>query len=853
MTIREKIYNYFASRADLRVLFVFDPMDMVRYEIEQCQDPWPEDYVYHTFEGDWFTTKVKLAGEWKEKKVVMVFRQMEPTTQDTCINFPLMGALKANMVFHEEDAIAFMQQRGIPMEYADFFKRHITELLRDKFNKVLAPLYNNATAFSFDACYRGILSAYLDSGKMLEWYQIIARIIIMSDNEDTTKANAFWGKLASGGKIRANDVQMALKEKTMSLVGFAYDEMSGSPMKKVAEAMKYNAITQQLAMNEADPYKHLKIQNGVRLQELNTILSSIAENTKLNEAFAPAIDHLAQNIKEETLLDVYGTDAHYSFVSEKMGREMAHRLIKESLYSHPDEVDGRLQGLEQNAFATDTFKHTLALYRGLCKYYGTVNAIGTLKLNTPDLYIARYADQLHLLDMYYRQAVCAYAELDLASKTELADQTKAKLDMDYAAIINELNLEWVRCIKELGTGFETVTSIERQPDFFRNRLQNLKQKTAVIVSDALRYEMAQELMQQLTGKKHVATLTPALAMLPTETKYCKPSLLPHDTLACTGEDMEVDGKVLASTEARTAQLQKRNDDSLCIGYKQLMALSKTEKREVFKHKLVYVFHNTLDENCHGCSLKTFASTCKDVFDELVQLVTFIHDQANVTEVFITADHGFLYNDMAFEEKDKQAITEDCTDKTTRYYIGHSDKEETGITKFPMPSVAAMKGDYYIGVPTGTNRLAVKGGDYAFAHGGASLEELVIPVIHSRYKRVNAKQKVSVTLLEPTLTIASSRLKAHLVQGEAVSMDMQELTVLCAVYVGDKPVTPVKTITLNSTDTEMGASRIYEVDLTVTQSATSKIMQFKVFKKDDLLNPVIEKNIVNNTLIEQDDF
>ncbi len=852
MTIREKIYNYFASRVDLRVLFVFDPMDMVRYEIELCSDPWPDDYVYLIFEGDWFTTKVKLAGEWKEKKVVLLFRQVEPNTQDTCINFPLMSALKANMVFHEEDAIAFMQQRGIPMEYADFFKRHITELLRNKFNKVFAPLYNT-TAFSFDTCYRGILSVYLDSAKLLEWYQIIARIIILGGNEDESKSIAFWNKFSSSSKVRANDVQMALKEKFISLVGFAYDELSGSPMKKVAEAMKYNAITQQLAVNDADPYKQLKIQNGVRLQELNTILSSIADNIKLHEAFTPAFNKLAQNIKEETLLDVYGTDAHYSFLTEKMSKEIAHRLVQNDLYTNPSYVDERLQSLTANHLVEEPFKQVMAFYCNICKFYSTANSIDTLKLNTPDLYIARYTQQLYLLDMYYRQTVCAYAELDLSSKTELVDKAKTKLDMDYASLTNELNIEWVRCIKELGTGFENITSLERQPDFFKNRLQNQKQKMAVIVSDALRYEMAQELMLQLTGKKHVATLTSALAMLPTETKYCKPSLLNHETLTCIGEDMEVDGKMLSSTESRTVQLQKYNEDSLCISYKQLMALSKMEKREVFKHKLVYVFHNTLDDNCHGCSLKTFTSTCKDVFDELVQLVTFIHDTANVTEVIITADHGFLYNDMTFEEKDKQTITEDCTDKTTRYYICSSETESTGITKFPLQSVSAMKGDYYIGVPTGTNRLAVKGGDYPFAHGGASLEELVIPIIHSRYKRVNAKQKVSVSLLEPTLSISSSRLKAHLVQGEAVSMDMQELTVQCAVYVGDEPVTPVKVITLNSTDTEMGASRIYEVDLTVTQSATSKIMQFKVFKKDDLLNPVIEKNIVNNTLIEQDDF
>ena len=165
----------------------------------------------------------------------------------------------------------------------------------------------------------------------------------------------------------------------------------------------------------------------------------------------------------------------------------------------------------------------------------------------------------------------------------------------------------------------------------------------------------------------------------------------------------------------------------------------------------------------------------------------------------------------------------------------------------------MKGNYVVGVPTGTNRLAKEGGDYPFAHGGASLQELIIPIIHSKYKEENKKGKVSVSLLEPTLTLSSSRMKAHLVQGEAVTMNMQPQTVHCAIYVGDEAVSPIKTITLNSTDAEMGASRLYEVDLTVTQSATSKIMQFKVFKEEDTLNPVITKNIINNTLIEQDDF
>ena len=263
MTIKEKIFKYFAASNDLRVLFVFDALGMLRYEIDEDSTPWPEDYVYQVFAGDWFTTKIKLAHEWADKKVVLVFNQIEPTTQEACLAFPLMSALQANMVFHEEDAIAFMQQRDIPMQYADFFKRHITELLRERFNKVLSPYYHSQV-FNLDCAHRGILSVYLGSHKMLEWYQIIAQLVILGAQEDTSKANAFWHKLQTDDKARANDIQATLTEKLKSLVGDAFNPKSLQPMTEVVEAMKYNAITQLLAVQEADPYKRLKIQDSVR-------------------------------------------------------------------------------------------------------------------------------------------------------------------------------------------------------------------------------------------------------------------------------------------------------------------------------------------------------------------------------------------------------------------------------------------------------------------------------------------------------------------------------------------------------------------------------------------------------------
>lgn len=855
MSIREKIFNYFIADNNLKVLFVFDPWKLLRSDIEDDATPWPEDYIYKVFEGDWFSTKVRLATDWKDKRVVLVFDQVEPATQKTCLQFPLMSVLEANMVFHEEDAIAFMQQRGIPVQFTSFFRNHITELLRDRFDKVLAPYYR-ADAFNLDYGYRGLLSVYLGSSRMLEWYQIVAQVIIISALDDTSRSATFWRRFSSSqkSKVSGADVKRALEEQLSILTaGTTFNLLSVNPMQKVVESMKYNAITQQLAVSEADPYKQLKIHNSVRLQHLNSLLMSITENTRLNETFIPAFTKLGKNIREEQILEIYGPEAHYTFMSEEMRIRIIGMLIKKSLYQAPEKVESKLNALQDETSLSEGFRQMCGFYLAACHYYETVNGIETIKLNTPDSYIEHYTSRFYLLDMYYRQAVSVYAGMNVDSKTEMVDKIKAKLDIDYASLTNDINMEWVHCIKERGTGFETITTVERQPDIYKRHIGQPRYKTVVIVSDALRYDLAKELVDRLTGKKHVAELSAALAMLPTETKYCKPSLLPHKKLVCTGTDMKVDGEILASTSQRTTHLSAYNEDGVCVNYDDFMKMDKKGKREVLKSKLVYIFHNTLDERCHGCNLVGFASACRDTLDELERLIPFIHDVGNVTEVYVTADHGFLYNDISFEEKDKKPVAEETLEKKTRYFISRNDYEDFGIAKFPLQAVSAMKGDYYVGVPVGTNRLAKEGGDYQFAHGGASLEELVIPVIHSKYKEFNEKGKVSVSLLEPTLKIVSSRLKAHLVQGESVSMSMQELTVVCAVYAGSEAVSPVRTITLNSTDEELGASRIYEVDLTVTREATSKILQFKVFAKDDTLNALIVKNIINNTLIEQDDF
>ncbi len=96
MTIQDRIYKYFDTNSRLWVLFIFEGISMISDILNDCV--WLDDYLYKVFDGDWFNTTYRLENEGKDKKVVLVFRDISmPQTESQQLDFPLMDVLKANM------------------------------------------------------------------------------------------------------------------------------------------------------------------------------------------------------------------------------------------------------------------------------------------------------------------------------------------------------------------------------------------------------------------------------------------------------------------------------------------------------------------------------------------------------------------------------------------------------------------------------------------------------------------------------------------------------------------------------------------------------------------------------------
>lgn len=846
-TSQDKIYNYFEREPELKVLFIFND-EFLADELSGVK--WKAGYRYIDFKGDWFTTKYKLDTEWANEKIILYFHQPSPLQMKSLQDkFPLLDVLVANMEYHHQDFAAYMQQHGLPSNMITFVEKNIQQLQSDRMLRLLQPYYADGS-ISEKVAVRAFLSSYLQQQRVLDWDDIVLRILLQGRNSERGKQTDFYIKLKSAPMVKKK-----LDKQLKSIFGCTVDTDTEVKVEKLVQILKYNSIVQNLAPVDADNYKTNRITDSIALQQMNRILELALSSPKTSIALMEVLNELGDDIHDDDIIRWYGTDANYYFLPDQLCVPILRTLMEQSIAENPQKVIDRLEELMIKHDKNEELSNVMDYDILVARFYECALSLGSLTLNTLDEYLECYRSKYYLIDQLYRLSIENYYKISPSTVLyETVQKVKYALDIHYAKLCNRINLEWMRCVKESG-GLASVHAL-RQQNFYESQIKPIQKKVVVIISDALRYEVAQELIGVLARRKHIAHLDMGIAMLPTETKFCKPALLPHRELRLYNEldgelNMGVDNRILNSTAKRTEQVNAYRTGAICVDYNEVAKYDQDKNREIFKHPLVYVMHDAIDDKSHGATAKEVADSCRDAINELEILVRKILETYNVTEVYITADHGFLFNDQEFEEKDKHKVSEPVLENKSRYYLTTSKDNVPDIVKFPLSEVSGMDAEgIYVAVPEGTNRLAAKSGGYMFTHGGASLQEIIIPVIISHQEREDVKQPVGVMVLDRNLSMQASRLHFKLLQTDAVSMDMKARIINVALYHNDKPVTSVKEITLDNTDVLLD-NRKMQIDLTLNQNVDAKVLQLKVYDVTDDMNPLIKENVTNNTLISID--
>lgn len=403
-----------------------------------------------------------------------------------------------------------------------------------------------------------------------------------------------------------------------------------------------------------------------------------------------------------------------------------------------------------------------------------------------DLYEA-YRIEYHLMDTYYRKFYVAYDE---ESNHELLKKLKELVENLYTNwFMGELSSHWSQAVKASMTEEWSLPGVQNQQDFYSSIVEphiRKGERAFVIISDAMRFEVGSELAERLNnetiGTCDVETM---LGVMPSVTKLGMASLLPHRKI-----DFDESGRVLvddkdaAGLENRKKIIASSVKDSIAVHFQDVLAMNKAGRRETFKgKKIIYIYHDTIDAMGDKASTEIYTfNAVETALDQLYDLVKILRDDLSGTNIYITADHGFLYQRDALEESDKIGNeVVDPLEVKRRYVLSKGKQDISGQLAINLSSIVKNEQQLTAYVPNGTIRNRMQGTGVNFVHGGASLQEIVVPLLSYKNKRAGQKgakeiTKVDIKLTSTTRRITNSIFNLDFFQTEKVEGKMVSRTV-----------------------------------------------------------------------------
>ena len=419
-----------------------------------------------------------------------------------------------------------------------------------------------------------------------------------------------------------------------------------------------------------------------------------------------------------------------------------------------------------------------------------------------------YTKNYFLIDKLYRDFYYSYDKIKNSELAPLFDTLKSKIDKFYEIdYLEKLLALWSSKVYER-------EKLPQQRDFYKNNIVKADVRTVVIISDALRYEVGYEISQKLRKEANVKEIKieAMLTDLPSRTFLGMANLLPckkERDVDLVSAKVLIDGIDSQGTENREKILKTSCEESSAISFDNFYKMNRAKQEEFIKgKKVIYIYHDSIDAiGDKGKTENNTFNACKDAVENIVSLSKLL-SSLGVVNIYITSDHGFLYEKKEVEEYNKLELKNTKYKSIgKRYAIYEKEVEEKGCVTLKLDSLYGV-------FPEKNQRIKASGSGLQFVHGGASPQEMIIPLIN--YKSgANSKKisKVQVRIRESVAKITSNLTKFSIYQIEAVSIKDKfiERDVSVALYNGDVRVSDEKKLKLNS----MEENTIHDFRLTLS--------------------------------------
>lgn len=410
--------------------------------------------------------------------------------------------------------------------------------------------------------------------------------------------------------------------------------------------------------------------------------------------------------------------------------------------------------------------------------------------------IRKYQATWYRLDQAYRKFIFHVRAARQPILDKLTEQVEKLYSNNFLLTVNDNFQRFV----DSAPGW-SADPIVSQSDFFERNIREVigsKNKVAVIISDALRYEIGQEFVERIEKQEgYSAEVEPMLASLPSYTQLGMAALLPHKELTITEDgNVQVDGQSSMGLDNRLKILSRTVEKgALALRADDLLAMNRDKYREITKGaQVVYVYHDQIDHaGDDKLSEGRVFDAVEKTFEELTFLLKKLYD-SYFANVLITADHGFIYQNGQLDDSEFASLDiqgDKVSSRNRRFVLGKGLRKNTSA-KFYKANDLGLKGDLEIAIPKSINRLRVQGSGSRYVHGGASLQETVIPLIRINKKRGSDTVFVNIDVIASSSSvITSGQIAVAFYQTEPISGKVLPRELRAGIY--SKDGTPLSDI------------------------------------------------------------
>lgn len=486
-----------------------------------------------------------------------------------------------------------------------------------------------------------------------------------------------------------------------------------------------------------------------------------------------------------------------------------------------------------------------------------------------------YEKELFKFDASYRvfcenAVFVAKAGKDVLKLTGLVDDIE-NLYVDW--YLHDLAIAWGKLVdqEQLLQQWQ-FAGVPNQYQFYQKHVRHILDNTQnkrvfVIISDALRYEVAHEIMQQINDEKRFkAELTSQLGVVPSYTQLGMAALLPCKALSAylsSKTEFKADGISVHGLENRQKILAAHR--GIAVKAQDVLSWTNQEGRDKVKDtEVVYIYHDEIDATGDKAATENLTfQACRDAIDNIKDLISRIINRLNGSRVVLTADHGFIFKMTDVTDTDKTALKTKpagALEAKKRYVMGSGlptdDYYWTG--KMAVTANLASDGDSpEFMIPRGSNRFNFVGGA-KFIHGGIMPQEICVPVMHVRELDTKAQSKhaklpVNVVPLNSPIKIVSNIDRIQLLQTEAVGDKYKARELSIWIEDPSGKVVSAKEKLLFDANSDKMEERKQALSVTLSGTGFSRTTAYKLVMLDTENNMKYNSFSVTIDLAFEDDF